>query len=288
MIKGLPREAEPNEIVSLDVEMFGMSKPHRADGTFACLSIAFLDGDVYQLYDAKAIPEALARLDNGMWTMQNALFDLRVLRRYAEVPQRFVWDTMLVEMDLFGGWYSRFSLKNLARRWLGVMLPKEIRDRFEKAVEMTPEMEEYAVQDAIVTAQIAKKQIDYIYKEYDGQMPWYMDIDEPAIWAVLDMQPARVDVEAWNENARRLQEDAMQAQEELGYNVNSHKIVKKKIEAALGRGIKSTNANKVLIPLLGKLNKENPAAVLIREVIKIRKMRKAAETYGKTWTEQHS
>ncbi len=287
MIKGLPRVAERGELVAIDTEFFGQEKAHRPGGVFACMTIAYENGDAYIVLEQEDIPDALERIEAGSWVMQNFLYDIRQLRRYVRIDQRPIHDCMLVEMDLFGGWYSRFSLKNLARRWLGIMLDKGVRDKFSKSNVLTEEMMHYAIDDAKVTVQIARKQLDYIEQEYNNQFSWYWDIDEPSGWAVLDMKPARVDVEAWNENARRLQEDAMQAQEELGYNVNSHKIVKKKIEAALGRGIKSTNANKVLIPLLGKLNKENPAAVLIREVIKIRKMRKAAETYGKTWTEQH-
>lgn len=279
----LPRKAKPNELVSIDIEMFEMTKPHRADGEFAAMSIAYPNGDACLVTDEKAIPDVLDRLDSGLWVMQNALFDLRVLRRYTDVPQRFVHDTMLVEMDLFGGWYSRFDLQNLSRRWLGVFMSKEIRGEFEKAIELTPEMKQYAVNDAILTLQIAQKQRDYIYIELDGQFPWYMDIDEPAIWAVLDMQPALVDEIAWGEYAEKKIVDAAARQEALGFNVNSHKIVKQHIEEALGRGIRNTNEKKTLTPLLEKMDPTHPAAMLIREIIAIRKVRKLAETYGPSW-----
>jgi len=118
---GLPRKARNGEFVALDVEMFQMSKPHRADGSFAVLSVAFGPTEIFQITDYTDIPEVLEALEDGVWVMQNALFDLRVLRRYADVSQRYIHDTMLIDMDLFGGWYSRFSLKNLARRWLGVV-----------------------------------------------------------------------------------------------------------------------------------------------------------------------
>ncbi len=153
----LPREAKPDELVSVDLEMFGMEKLHRADGTFASMSIAYLDGDAYLITDEKDIRPALDRIKQGMWVFQNALFDLRILRRYTDVPQRFVHDTMLIEKDLFGGWFSRFDLQNLVRRWLGIFLDKEVRKQFEKAVELTPEMEEYSLNDAIYTVQIAEK-----------------------------------------------------------------------------------------------------------------------------------
>lgn len=281
----LPRKAKPNEMVALDIEMFGMSKPHRADGTFAAMSIAYPNGDTGLITEEQAIPDVLDRVDSGLWVMQNALFDLRVLRRYTNVPQRFVHDTMLMEQDLFGGWYSRFDLQNLARRWLGVFVDKTVRDRFEKAVEMTPEMEQYALSDAILTLQIAQKQRDYVYDEFEGQIPWYTDIDELALWAVLDMQPALIDEIAWREYAEEKIVEATARQEALGFNVNSHKTVKQHIEKELGRGIRNTNEKKTLTPLLEKLDPTHPAAELIREVIAIRKIRKLAETYGPSWLE---
>ena len=279
----LPREAKPDELVSIDIEMFGMEKLHRADGTFASMSIAYLDGDAYLITDKKLIRSALDRIGQGTWAMQNALFDLRVLRRYTDVPQRYVHDTMLVEMDLFGGWFSRFSLDNLARRWLGVFLDKEVRKKFEKAVELTPEMEKYSLNDAIYTVQIAEKQREYINQELDGDFLWYYEIDEPAIWAVLDMRPVLVDVDAWLAYAEIKTVEALERQEALGFNVNSHAIVKRNIEGELGRKIKNTNEKKTLTPLLGKMDPDHPAAVLAREIIAIRKLRKAAETYGPSW-----
>ena len=279
----LPREARPDELVSVDLEMFGMEKLHRADGTFASMSIAYLDGDAYLITDEKDIRPALDRIEQGLWVFQNSLFDLRILRRYTDVPQRFVHDTMIVEMDLFGGWFSRFSLDNLSRRWLSLYMDKEVRKQFEKAAALTPEMEEYAIQDAKVTVAIAEKQREYIYRELDGDFRWYTEIDMPAIWAVLDMQPVLVDVDAWLAYAEIKAVEALERQEALGFNVNSHAVVRRRIEEKLGRKIKNTNEKKTLTPLIGKMDPNHPAAVLIREVIAIRRLRKAVETYGPSW-----
>jgi len=282
-MRELPREAKPNELVSIDIEMFGMSKPHRADGTFASMSIAYPNGDAYLVTDEQRIRPALDRINPGVWVMQNALFDLRILRRYTEVSQRFVHDTMVVEQDLFGGWYSRFDLQNLARRWLGLYVDKNIRKKFEKTSVLTPEMKQYSLDDAIYTVRVAQKQREYIYKVYDGEIPWYTEIDEPAIWAILDMQPIPVDVDGWIAYAKTKTAEALERQEAIGFNVNSHKIVKIEIETLLGRRIKNTNEKKTLTPLLMKLDSEHPAALFIREVIAVRKLRKAADTYGMSW-----
>ena len=287
MIKGLPREAEQDELVGLDIEMFQMSKPHRADGTFACLSVAYENGDAYQVYDSADIPKVLERVSKGVWIMQNALFDLRVLRRYTSVPQRYVHDTMLVEQDLFGGWYGTFGLASLTRRWLGEVMPKDERDNFVGGSQMTKEMEDYAIQDAISTTKIARLQMDHIRDEEDGQFRHYYEIDEPAIWAILDMPPIRINVDAWLANTKTLAATAERSQEELGFNAFSAVQVKKHIEQSLGRSIKNTNAKDTLHPLLDSLRPGDPTAALISRVLEVREARKAVSTYGESWIEQH-
>lgn len=287
MNKGLPREARDGELVAIDLEMYGMSSPDRNDGTFAGMSIAYPNGDRYLITDLPDVRPALERLDSGVWTMQNALFDLRVLRRYAEVEQRYVHDTMLVEQDLYGGWFSRFDLQNLVRRYLGELRDKSIRDEFQKKTEMTPEMEEYTVQDAWDQVRIAELQREYIASELGGEFSHYTDIDELAIWALLDLKPTRVDVDAWLTNNELMLNIATKKEAELGFNVYSHAIVKKEIEAVLGKKIKSTNAKSVLEPLLSKIDPQGKPAQLIRAILEVRQARKAAETYGETWIEQH-
>ena len=285
--KGLPRPAAKDELVALDVEMFGMQKPHRADGTFACLSVAFLNGDVYQISQVSDIAKVLKRLADGVWVMQNALFDLRVLRRYTDVPQRYIHDTMLVEQCLFGGWYGDFSLSDLSRRWLGERMDKSVREQFNGTTALTDEMTQYAAQDALTTVRIAQKQIDYINENEDGQFSWYYEIDAPAIWAILDMPPVRVDVKAWRANIANLQNLATRLQEELGFNAYSSQQTKKQIEQSLGRSIKNTNANDTLLPLLKRLPSDDRTAKLVRAVLDVREARKAVETFGENWIERH-
>lgn len=277
-------------MVGIDIEMFGMSKPHLADGTFASMSVHCLDQPekTYLVLEESDIQSALERVDKGIWCMQNALFDLRVLRRFAQLDKtRDIHDTMVVEQDLFGGWYSRFGLANLARRWLERRVDKGPRKLFEQATQMTPEMEVYAVDDAVVVAQIASKQLEYIWNEYDGIMPWYWDIDGPLIDAILNIKPVRIDVDAWRKHNQRVLEDVERLQGDLGFNVLSHKIVKEKIQQALGRNIRNTNANDTLKPLLTKLNEAHPAHELITQILHVRSLRKAAETYGESWVDRH-
>ena len=264
-----------------------MTRPHRADGTFAALTIAYPNGDAYIVTRQSDIAPALKRVAGGTWVMQNALFDLRALRRYTEIKQRYIHDTMLVEQDLFGGWYGDFSLADLSRRWLSERMDKSVREQFNGATELTDEMAQYAAQDALTTVRVAQKQIDYINENEDGQFSWYYEIDAPAIWAILDMPPVRVDVKAWRANIANLQNLATRLQEELGFNAYSSQQTKKQIEQSLGRSIKNTNANDTLLPLLKRLPSDDRTAKLVRAVLDVREARKAVETFGENWIERH-
>jgi ribonuclease D len=99
------------ELVAIDIEMFGQQEPyHIPTGEFACLSIARENGETYQIYNEDQLRDTLARLSETTLVMHNALYDLAQLRRYTEVQQSPIWDTMVVERDLFGGYYDSFGL----------------------------------------------------------------------------------------------------------------------------------------------------------------------------------
>ena len=152
MKKGLPREAKEGELVAIDIEMYGQdrSRLHRPHGSFACISISFGPRETYLVEDLPDMRRSLRRIQRGEWVLQNAAYDIRQLRAFVDIPQRPVWDTMLVEQGLFSGWYEDFALEHLARRWLNLILPKDERSNFGKRSTMTEEMRRYAARDAYI------------------------------------------------------------------------------------------------------------------------------------------
>lgn len=151
---------DKDEFVSLDVEMWGQDekKLHLPHGTFACLSIAY-SGGVYQLTSPEQAEHAMKMLRDGLWVMHNSTYDLTQLRRYFTINPRKIWDTLLVERVLWGGYYNFFGLDDLARRYLDVRLDKDVRAGFaEQRTHMTKQQSEYAARDAVVTLKIAEKQ----------------------------------------------------------------------------------------------------------------------------------
>ena len=168
MIKGLPRPPLPNESVALDLEIYKMGKRlHRPTGMFACLSIAYSANEVYQVYDLADLAKSMEILDGAQWVFHNSLFDLVHLRRWIRFNARPVWDTLLIEADIFGGYYDEFGLDDLTRRWLHRRLPKSTRELFGGTESMTPEMEQYAADDAVATIRIKDKQADYLKQNVD-------------------------------------------------------------------------------------------------------------------------
>jgi hypothetical protein len=134
--------------------------------------------------------------------VQNGAYDIRQLRACGAITEQWtprLWDTMVVEQALFGGYYQKFGLQDLARRWLHKRVPKELGNSFSNTENMTPEMRAYATTDAILTYRVADLQQQYVNTELDGDFQAYYMIDLPALWAILDMQPIRIDVDAWIE-----------------------------------------------------------------------------------------
>lgn len=274
LIVGLPPEAKAGQLVCMDVETFGQQKKriHRPEGTFACLSIR-LEGDenTYQIYDSHDVKKVLSLAKKGTWVFHNSLYDLTQLRRFAPVLPRFIWDTMLVDQSMWGGYYESHSLRSLDRRELGVFMDKEIRNEFETATEMTPEMKTYAAADVDYTLQIAVKQRqdfgDSIYFNA------YTNVDEPMIFPVLDMKPIKVNREGWEKYVVELALLAKETEAKLGINSYSHSQV---IAEARKHHIHLKNT-------MGSTLLEFADSEFIMDVIIARRYRHAVSSYGLKW-----
>lgn len=277
LIAGLPPfDIKKGEMVAMDIEMFGQDKNklHRPHGEFACLSIA-ARGNVYQAYTLAELKEAMKRVSRGVWVFHNALYDLRQMGRFVPLSEHPVWDTMLVERALYGGFYSdSFSLADLSRRYLEKFLDKELQSSFADTEKLSPAMAKYAGRDAEYTLKIAllqKKQED-IFK-----VP-YWEVDEPTIWGILDMKPIRVDVDRWLKLAKSFERKAEKLEKELGFNVYSQKQV---LAALRGVGLNLSQADE---PTLKPLEDDYP---IVAGILKCRGYRKAKSTYGEAWVEKH-
>jgi DNA polymerase I-like protein with 3'-5' exonuclease and polymerase domains len=247
---------------------------------------------VWQFTDEHDVAECLRRLDKGKWIFTNATFDLRQLRRWATIPPRRIWDTMLVEQELFGGYYSSFGLAAQAQRWLGLAMEKETRDEFGGGSEMSPEMERYAALDPLMSLMVAQCQIDYICEEGEAAdfNKYYWGATAPMIWVVLDMPPAHVDVDAWSSFAGEMKSKADLLKAGLPFNPASPKQVKEWIEEKTRRKIKSTDEEHIL-DLVDDLSEKGEKWAEVVDTLKRKldymHLAKNAGTYGSSWLEQN-
>ena len=290
MIRGLPRPAKKGELVAIDLEMFGQDKNrlHRPHGQFAALSVSYGHRETYQIDDVHDLGEALERIGDGKFVLQNAAYDIRQLRRFTEIKQREIWDTMLVEQGLFSGWYEDFGLEHLARRWLNKVVSKDVRSSFGTRSTMTEEMRRYAARDAAITIRVARAQMKHIERE-DLSMWHYWNVDEKAMWAIIDMPPSRINVDGWLKLAKLNERTGLRLQSQIGYNVLSHEVVKKELKDDIGVTVKNTKGKDTLEPLERKLrgNGEIAKADYIHKLLDARQYRKAASTYGQKWVDEH-
>ena len=267
-----------NTPVSLDIEMFQQTdgKLHRPTGDFACISVGIGD-DVYVIQDKKLLPELFQNIERAQyWILHNALYDIRQLRRWVEIKDRPLWDTMIVEQVLWGGYYGigEFSLADLTRRYLDYKMDKDTRDDFIRGSYMTQSMLEYAALDANLTLQVYQKQQEEIaLRKYDMKVYW--DADEPSIWTILDLKPVKVNVKRWLEMAEEFVRRGREIEEELGVNVYSHTQVKEYIYKLTRKQIKDTQET-----TLTELEAEYPQ---VKQLLLARRYRKASSTYGEKW-----
>jgi DNA polymerase-1 len=278
IVTEIPVNIKKGQLVSLDCEFFQQEKErlHRPHGIFACISVAVEGRDeVYQLYSPSDLKKLFQSMGKGLWAGHNMLYDLKQLMRFVEIKPRYIHDTMLVEQSMFGGYFQNFGLRDLVRRYLGIVMSKEVRSEFQEATEMTPEMKNYAALDAQYTLQIALTQRE----RYEGAPGFsaYSNIDEKLIWPVLDMQGVPVDVDAWTKSTNEFQKISDDLQEKLGINVMSQAQVLKACGKA-GIHIQDTKAETL---------EAYAGMELIDNILKTRMYRKAISTYGLKWLENH-
>ena len=114
ILRTIPQQVQRNQPVAIDSEWFGLNSKqmHRpTSGKFACLTICLEPGTVHLIQDPNDVPLALEAINDGLWIIQNAKFDITQLRRLATIPPRNrIVDTMLMERILYGGYYHLFGL----------------------------------------------------------------------------------------------------------------------------------------------------------------------------------
>jgi DNA polymerase I len=269
IIIGLPPKLKKGQPVALDVELFRAERKrlHRVTGKFACLSICFDPKVVYLVENEKDVPKALALVKDGLWVFHNAYFDIFHLRRWVHVGDVKFWDTMLIEKELFAGYYDSFGLEDLARRWLNEEMSKEDVKLFGKADTMMPEMRRYTAHDARTTLMLQAKQAPL----YPKVKNLYEKIDRPALFALLRFGGMYLDQRAWTKLATKNQLDTDEMREEFDFNPNSPKQAYEALQKSGIGHLRSTNAKHL---------ERHQGNKMVDDLLTYRKSAKQARTYG--------
>jgi len=283
-----PNQLKKNQFVGLDVEMWGMNADqlHRANsGRLACVSLSITDDEAYIITEEEAVRLLLGRIDECVWCIHNASFDITQMRRYADIPPRNkVWDSLIIERLMFNGYYTNFSLKDLVRRYCNRIVEKDLQKSFsEDGGEMTDEQIEYAAEDALYHRHVALEQKKIISSvEFD----LYKQVELPNTWVILDQIGIRIDKEGWIKNAEKNQQRYDEIEKELSYNPKSYvqipEYFKENFKINLPNGTGQTALEKVK-----KKTKNKKAIKHIDLILEARKYSKRASTYGMNFIEKY-
>lgn len=296
IVLGLPPVASKEDRIAIDTEWFGMDKKklHRPTGEFAGIGCTYDGKTVYVISDKSELRQFFERIEAGVHIYHNAKFDIFHIRRVFPYPQRKrLWDTMLIEQIMYSGYYNDFALADLARRRLGIYMPKEERETFSEAeqTKMTQSQLEYFAADVISTWHIYQSQRAEID---ETDLSVWKDIELPFLWVLLGMSGVKLDTEKWIALAEKNKKDAEELQAKYlnpeppakklkkgqlnGLNLASPKQVKEEL-ARQGYKLDDTGEE--------TLKEIQEQCEFAKDVLKFRACSKRASTYGTKFIEDH-
>jgi|GEM_PF-1068545 len=217
IIKSIPPVLSKSERCAIDTEWFHMEKRrlHRPHGVFACATFCFNDKDVYVVTDVEDLEQSFKNVEESVHIFANAKFDITQLRRFINYhPRKKIWDVQLIEQIMFSGYYTDFALNDLVRRYCDTYLPKEERNSFQDADEMTQEMLEYSCLDTLYTLKVYRSQKEKIS---ENDLNIWKQVEREFLWTILSMSGVRLDTEKWIALAKDNERIAKEIQDKYGH-----------------------------------------------------------------------
>jgi len=246
------------------------------------MTVSTGNDEVYLLEDVNSVRKALNNLSDCVWVFHDAKFDVQHLRSIADVPKRSrLWDTYLIDRLLWNNYYDLFALKHLARRYLGILVDKTVREDFATAVALTDTMRTYACYDADITAKIAQCQ----RKDFTSTDMNLWKIDRDAMWAMCDFMGFRIDKDRWLNVARKNLQKASDIKKQLSFNPHSSTEVVKALRR-LGIASISNSKKETLEKLLDTVSDAHILQML-QLVVDARKYAKYASIYGEDFLNKY-
>jgi DNA polymerase-1 len=127
-------------------------------------------------------------------------------------------------------------------------------------------------------------------QENEEKLTCYFDIDQYAVWSILDMPPVKVDVDRWLAAVKMFDLEATEIEDKLGFNSKSPEQVREALRKLSGKGTRIQDTrHETLVALLedAKAKGMKKFAALIETILKARLYRDAVSKYGRTWIEEN-
>lgn len=136
--------------------------------------------------------------------IHNASFEMKHML-HKGINIRNVEDTMILEGVIENGRKVTVDLESVARRHLGVVLNKKVRDRFVRGDPVDDQMVEYAAEDAWVLPKLYDKRVSS--KDYYPGISKVLKLEKRLIPVVAQMEldGFKIDVEKWSKLADRVE-----------------------------------------------------------------------------------
>ncbi len=194
------KELKEKKIISLDTETTGLDP-------FVCklLMLQLSDGKNAYVFDARKVDVNIFKdiLEDPkiLKIIQNACFDLKILKVRRNITIQNMYDTMLAEQIINAGISKRCNLKLLVNNYLGYSLDKETRDTFADFninQEFNKQQIHYASDDVAVLSEIYKKQV-VILKRENLVSTAKLEFDAVPAIAEIEMYGVKIDEDKWRE-----------------------------------------------------------------------------------------
>ena len=130
----------------------------------------------------------------------NAKFDYKFIKKWANIECEGIYDTFLCEIIISCGKSAGYGLKDVAKRYLGVELNKEVRNLFInlQGQPFTEDQIVYGAKDVEYLCKIRKHQLPIIERY---KLENVADLENKAVLALADIEynGLDLDTEAWKE-----------------------------------------------------------------------------------------
>lgn len=279
------------DVLSLDTECTGLD-PYSSKVSLVQLGIpgkAFVFDVRYDTPHSSLHLDVLKPILVGkqLKILQNASYDMGMIKAHYGFYIENVYDTMIVEQLLHLGLHGKASLDHLAKKYLGITMDKQPRDTFASYTQkFKPYQLEYAANDVVVMPEIRNCQIPQI-KDHGFEDVCRLEFEFAKPLCEMELNGMKLDVHKW----RAIMGDAAVEMEKAGSKVGDLLSPVEDQTTLFGVSVVDVNSPQQLLSALKKYglpveSTSNPELAkykgmpLVDAILDYRKYAKLVSTYA--------